>query len=89
MVLGFLVCTILQFTVLSYYFEEEMNTLQMDEFGVSNLHSIQSKIKSKLLSENSTLFNSNEKYGKSTIDANSTKTIASSLRPMTASIKKL
>lgn len=36
MILGFSVCIILQFTLLSYYFSEEMEALQMDEIGVGN-----------------------------------------------------
>ena len=35
MVLGFMVCIILQFTLLSYFFKEEMKKLKMDEIGVS------------------------------------------------------
>lgn len=36
MIFGFLVCIILQFTLLSYYFQEDMQKMKMDEIGVSN-----------------------------------------------------
>jgi hypothetical protein len=47
MILGFLVCVILQFTLLSYYLAEDMEALQMDEFGVSKQTSTQFKTKSR------------------------------------------
>ena len=45
MVLGFLVCVILQFTLLSYFLAEDMEALQMDEFGVSTVLPMQSRIR--------------------------------------------
>ena len=36
MVLGFMVCIILQFTFFSYTFKDEMKKLKTDEIGVSN-----------------------------------------------------
>lgn len=50
MVLGFLVCIILQFTLLSYFLAEDMEALQMDEFGVSTVLPMQSRIRLKLCS---------------------------------------
>ncbi len=45
MIFGFLVCIILQFTLLSYYFQEDMQKMKMDEIGVSNYFAMQLGIK--------------------------------------------
>jgi hypothetical protein len=51
MILGFLLCIIVQFSLLSYYFREEMRKWKLDEIGVSKLSYIQLVGRSKICLE--------------------------------------
>lgn len=54
LLLGFVVCIILQFSFLSYHFQEEMKKFRMDEVGIRTTVSTQSSGRSNFSSVTST-----------------------------------
>lgn len=87
LVLGFVVCIILQFSFLSYYFRREMKKYKIDEIGVRTATLMQSSGKSSSSSENSTPNTSTARTKSSTTDTRPTNTTASSTKTTSRSTR--